>query len=258
MSNAMKGTIVTFINEKGGIGKTSCCFNIGWELAKQGYKILMIDFDGQRANLSFFCGVKKSESMLTMYDILQTGRNIKDAILNVKENIDIIPANVSVSDLSQSAKISRLKASLREIKDKYDFVFVDVNPTPNWSHMLSLSVSDYVVIPMLPDIASLEANKGVIESITEVQDTMNPNLKVLGILLNKYTNQTLLSREVLNTTEKMAASLGTVVFDGKIRQAVKMGECVMEHEGITDYDTYADVSKDIRLIAKEMLERIDK
>ena len=248
---------IAFINEKGGIGKSSSCFNTAWALSEK-KKILMIDIDGQRANLTFFCGIKKTDDMDTIFNVLQTGTDIKDVIVPVKKNLDLIPANVNVSDLNQSAKITKLKHAIEEVSDKYDYIFIDVNPTPNWSHVLALSVSDFAVIPMLPDIASLEANKGIAESIEEIQNTTNSNLKVLGLLFNKNTNRTNLSHEVNDIAEKMAKSLNSKVFQTKIRVAVALSENINEHVGITEYAPSSPAAKDFRDFVKELEKEVKK
>jgi len=251
------GTIITFINEKGGIGKTSCCFNVAWELAKK-KKILLIDMDGQRANLTFFCGLPKKDDMLTIFNVLQSNNNIKDAIQRVNENLDIVPASEDVAHLTTNAKISKLKKVLEEVKNDYDYIFIDVNPTPGWGHILALSASNYIIIPMLPDVASLEANNGIAESVEEILETSNPSLKVLGLLFNKFNSRTNLSKQVLSIAEKMATILDTKVFVTKIRNAVSMSENVYEHTGITDYDTSSAVAEDIRNLVKEIESRIEE
>lgn len=243
--------ITTFINEKGGIGKTSCCFNVAWELSKKN-RVLMIDLDGQRANLTWFCGIEKTDDMVTMFNVLQAGESIQNAIVNVKENLDLVPATVIVSSLTQTAKIIRMKKALEEVKDLYDYVFIDVNPTPNWSHVLALSASDYIIIPMLPDPASLEANLGIAESVEEILETTNPNLKVLGILFNKNNNRTNLSKQVTAIAENMAEKLETKVFETKIRNAVVLSENAHVHQGITDYDPASNAAEDVRNLVKEI------
>lgn len=249
------GQIITYINEKGGIGKTSACFNLAWAMSKK-EKILMIDLDGQRANLTFFAGIEKSDDMPTMYNVLNEDKNIKDTIVQVKENLYIVPATSNVTNISQLAKITKMKKALESVKDEYSKIFIDVNPTPNWTHVLSLSSSDFVIIPMLPDIASLEANKGIAESIEEILETTNPNLKVLGILFNKNTNRTVLSKQVKSVAEKVAAQLETTVFDTKIRDAVVLSECIALHVGVTEYAPKAAVSGDILNLANEIERRI--
>lgn len=249
------GNIITFINEKGGIGKTSCCFNLAWAMSDK-KRILMIDMDGQRANLTFFAGINKTDDLPTVYNILHEDKDIKDTIVSVKQNLFLIPATVNVSNISQAAKITKMKKALDAVKKNYDYIFIDVNPTPNWTHVLSLSSSDYIIIPMLPDIASLEANKGIAESIEEILETTNPNLKVLGILFNKNTNRTNLSKQVKNVADSVAKQLNTKVFETKIRDAIALSENIGLHVGVTQYNPKAPVSQDIMDLAKEVERRI--
>ena len=249
--------IIAFINEKGGIGKTSCCFNVGWEMAKRGLRVLMIDMDGQRANLTFFCGVEKQEDTLTMFNVLLGGKDMNDAIVNVRDNLDIVPATSVTASLSQEAKIGRMKRALNAQRENYDFIFIDVNPTPNWSHVLALSSADYCMIPMLPDITSLEANRGIAESIDEVRETTNENLKVLGLVFNKNNNNTNLSKGVAKSADAMAMALDTKVFNTRVRNAVVLSENVVIHAGITDYSPDSNAAKDIISLTDEILSEVN-
>ena len=255
MGNQAK--VISFINEKGGIGKTSTCFNVAWEMSKRGLKVLMIDMDGQRANLTFFCGVEKGEDTLTMFNVLYGGKSIYDTIVSVKENLDLVPATTVTASLNQDAKIGRMKKAVQSVKEDYDFIFIDVNPTPNWSHVLALSSADYCVIPMLPDIASLEANKGIAESIEEVKETTNEHLKVLGLLFNKNNNNTNLSKEVARTAENMAEALESKVLKTTIRSAVAMSENVVFHMGITEYRPSSNAALDIYNLTNEILKEVE-
>lgn len=249
------GKVITFINEKGGIGKSSCCFNTAWEMSKN-KKILIIDMDGQRANITFFCGVKKEDGMKTIFDVLSAGVSMSDCIVSVKKNLDLLPANSVVSQLGSNLKVIRMIKAIKEIEADYDYIFIDVNPTPNWSHALALSASNYIIIPMLPDIASLEANNGIAESIEDIKFTANPNIKVLGILFNKNDNRTNLSKEVDAVANKMAKNLDTIVFKTKIRNGVAASENVSVHKGVTEYNKRASVSNDFVDFVKELTKRI--
>lgn len=244
--------IITFINEKGGIGKTSTCFNVAWELSKT-KKVLMVDMDGQRANLTYFCGIKKPDDLMTIADVLKKGKSTTEAIMEIKKNLHIVPATVDVADISQTVKVKKMKDSLKEVADDYDYIFIDVSPSPDWRHYLSLSVSDYALVIMLPDMASLEADNGIVESIEEVQDTSNPNLKILGIVFNRNEERTNMSKQVKSLAEKFADRMGTKVFNSKIRNAVALGEAAFVHEGITDYDSKSAVADDVRALVKEIV-----
>lgn len=250
--------IVTFINEKGGVGKTSSCFNSAWELASRGKSVLMIDMDGQKANLSFFAGLTNSDDMLTIADVFKSEVSIGETIKRRKENLYLIPADTRVSNLDMTAKVSKFRKAIAEIKDEFDFIFIDVNPTPGWSHYLSLSVSDYAIIVMLPDIASLEANRGILETIEEIQDTTNPALKIMGILFNKNNSRTVLAKQVFDAAEAMAHKMDSKIFDVKIRNAVALSENILSHEGITDYDPKSAAADDIRLLVDEILKGVNE
>ena len=247
---------ITFINEKGGVGKTSACFNSAWELSRRGRRILMIDMDGQKANLTFFTGADDGEDMKTMADVFKGDVSIGDTIRNVKESLDIIPADSSMSNLGMEAKVVKFRKSLSEISEGYDYIFIDVNPAPGWSHYLSLSVSDHAVVVMLPDIASLEGNKGILETIEEIKGTTNPNLNILGFLFNKNNNRTVLAKQVTDAAENMAAAAGTTVFETKIRNTVTLSENVIAHIGVTEYAPASPAADDFSDFADELERRL--
>ena len=240
------GKVITMINEKGGIGKTSCAFHTAWELAKT-KRVLLIDMDGQEADLTFFCGFPHDNNAVTISDVLQKGTPIGSAIRNVKEGLDLIPANTMVTTLDpHGAKIRSFRQAVQSVSGNYDYIFIDVNPAPNWNHVLALSVCDACVILMIPDITSLQSNLGITESIQEIQETTNNRLKVAGILLNNNEVITNLGKSVRGIAEKNAEQLGTKVFATKIRHTVKLGESVQFHQGITDYAPNEPVAQDFR------------
>ena len=101
---------------------------------------------------------------------------------------------------------------------------------------MSLSVSDFAVVIMLPDIASLEGNSGILESISEIQETTNEKLQIAGILFNRSNDRTNLGKQVQEVAKRMADGAETTIFESKIPQAVSLSECVAAHIGITEYD----------------------
>ena len=249
--------IITFINEKGGVGKTSVCFNSAWEVSARGKKVLLIDLDGQKANLSFFAGVSK-ENIVSMADVFKANADISSAIVRIKDNLDIVPANSSVANIDiMSAKVSKFKNVLAQIAGNYDFIFIDVNPTPSWSHFLSLSVSNFALIVLLPDIASLEGNKGILDTIDEIQQTNNSKLKILGFLFNKYNSRAMLSEQVLQIAKDIATQLNSRVFKYPIRQSSLLSEIVLKHKGITEYAPKSLPSRLYTLFVNEFLEALD-
>jgi len=252
------GTSIVFVNEKGGVGKTSLCFNSAWALAEEGKKVCMIDLDGQIANLSFFCGVDK-KNCKTMYDVLVKNCPVTEAIQKVRDGLYIIPATDDVIAITaQNSKISAMQRAIKTLDPLFDFIFVDINPTPGRSHALALASVDYALIPMLADVTSLAANTGIVESVRIARKNGNPNLKVLGLVFNRYSWRSLLSRQVTATAEKMAASLQSKVFRTKIRSNTALAETVGQHIGVTQYAPNANGSIDIKNLCKEIIEEVNK
>lgn len=248
------GKTIALMNEKGGVGKSSVTYSVAWYLAEQDKKVLIVDMDGQMASITYLSGVETNDDTLTMYDVLLRNKDADDAVLRVSDELElfIIPSTNAVADTMTTAKISRMKKVIQGLRGEYDYIFFDVNPSPDWKHALTLSVSDYVGIVMLPDVLSLEANMGIVDSIEEVQANSNSNLKVLGIIMNQFNTQTNLAKAVEDKASAMAEHLQTSVLKSKIRKAVAMGESASAHVGITAYAGRSDIANDVRSLTCEI------
>lgn len=254
------GIVVSIMNEKGGVGKSTITFSVVWELMKRGFRSLIVDMDGQKANISYLAGISVDEQTETMREVLEGCVCIRDAIKSVVSetggSISIIPAGFNTSYLQPNVKISRMQDMIGEIKSDYDFVFFDVNPSPDWRHALTLAVLDYITVIMMPDVVSLEANSGIFDSILEVQDSFNPNLKVLGFLMNQFDGRTNLAKAVVAKTQEMAEYYHTAVLQSVIRKSVQVAESVIAHKGVTAYAPRSAVASDIRNLTEELLQNI--
>ncbi|MBQ6501548.1 MAG: ParA family protein [Mogibacterium sp.] len=271
----MSGKSIAFVIEKGGTGKSTIAFNIGWYLSKK-HKVLFLDLDGQMANLTYFCGVSK-EGILTIGNILDGDADLESAAVNVKPNLHIIPADNSITGigtpahfdkLSESVElktsqdyqlflIERMQEFIRSACEHYDYVLLDPNPSPNYLHTLALCSCEYVIIPVLPDAASVVSDEGTAESLDIVRETgINEDVRVLGILFNRYTDRTNLSKQVRKITEDFAREMGTTIFKNTIRNSVVLSECVGMHTGITDYRPSSPAAEDVRKVAAEIKRRM--
>lgn len=264
------GRILSLMNEKGGVGKSTLTYAVAWELMQQGQKVLIIDMDGQKANISYLAGIHVDNHTLTMQNVMMQGTSIQDAIQSVAKqtnamtsdntvlgSISMIPAGINTSYMQPTVKISQMKKIVGSIKNDYDFIFLDVNPSPDWRHALTLSVLDYIAVIMMPDVVSLEANSGIFDSILEVQESFNSNLKVLGFILNQFDGRTNLAKAVVQKSSQMAEYYQTEVFQTTIRKSVLVGESAVSHKGVTGYAPKATVSDDIRLLTKELLQKME-
>lgn len=254
------GKVLALMNEKGGVGKSSLTFSCAWYMAQQGKKVLLVDMDGQKANLTYLAGVHTEENTtLTMADVLLRDKDPAECIQPVNGEfpgkLDLIPATVQVTSLPSTAKISKMKKAVRSLCAGYDYVFLDVNPSPDWRHALTLSVLDGICVVMLPDVVSLEANRGIFDSVEEIREGTNTDLRVLGFILNQFDNRTRLSRAVVEKASEMAARYGSELFDSKVRKAVAMSEASAAHKGVTDYAPKASVAADVSRLAEEIMSK---
>lgn len=254
------GKIITFINEKGGVGKSTICFNVGWCLSELKSKVLFIDLDGQRANLTYFCGVHKEENLNSLYDVLTGTLDVSAIIKQVNgHHISIVPATDDIVSLTaENSPVLKMKQLIESIRNDYDYILIDVNPTPGRSHALALSVTDYVIIPMLADVTSLMANMGTFESVEIVKEKVNPDLKVLGFVLNRWNWRARLSNQVTETLQEMADKIDSKIFETKIRNNIALSENVASHIGVTAYAPKSKGAEDIRKLTKEIKKEIRK
>lgn len=281
----MRGTSIAFVIEKGGTGKSTVAFNVGWALSEK-KRVLLVDLDGQKANLSYFCGINK-EGIRTITDVLDGAVDLADAIVPVKDGLDILPGDNSLMDIGSPqhykaiSKQSRFRAFskehpeleagnvyqlflinemqelIKEACNDYDYVLLDPNPSPNYLHTLALCSAQFIIIPVLPDAASIESDEGTAESLAIVKEAgINEDVSVLGILFNRYTERTNLSKQVKELIEEFASEMGTSVFDSTIRNSVVLSECVGMHVGITDYRPSSPAAADVRAVATEIQRRI--
>lgn len=252
--------VILVVNEKGGVGKTTVTFNTAYELAQQGKKVLMIDLDPQRANLSFMAGLGNVEDKVTMYNVLVEKLSMKKAIRVVDDNLHMVISDLSVAKVNvDNSNLNRFKMALNEIRPYYDYCFIDVppSPLPGQAHMYAVGTADYIVPVMDSDIMNVEALKGLSETIHAARESVNPNVKVLGVLINKYNWRTNLSKQVVKRAAKIASDLDTVVLKTKIRTNVSIAEAVGASVGITAYDPKSNGAEDIKKLVKELLERMN-
>lgn len=246
--------VISIINEKGGVGKSTICMNMAHILnADYGYSVCVIDMDGQNANLTYIAGIQKPDNLCTIKDLIWSKATLDETIIHQESGIDVIPANILVNNLTEQDSIQKYKAVIKALKERYDVVLIDVGPSPNRSQFLSLATSDYLICPVLADPLSLAALKGLYDSIQEMWEGWNQNLKIAGIVFNMYDGRLNVAKETLAIAEKMAKSMKTKVFAAKIRKNKSLSEYVFAHEPVISYDPSGNATKDLRALVKEFL-----
>ena len=246
--------ILTITNQKGGVGKTSTTINLACALKYRGYKILVIDMDPQ-GNLSF-CANANTILSATIYEVLKGEVKIQYAIQRTSM-VDTIGANILLSGIElEYTKAGReflLKEALVTIKDYYDVILIDTPPGLGILTINAMSASDGVIIPMVADIFSLQGITQLYESIQQVRKYSNPNLKIEGVLMNKYDARIHLNREVKGAAELVFKDLDIPMFNTTIRASIAVAEAQSSQQDLFVYSRRNGATLDFERFSKEVM-----
>lgn len=284
------GVIVSVTNQKGGVGKTVTVSSLASALNSMGYKILSIDLDPQR-NLDMAAGrgvaipIGDTETK-SVLDVLKGNCTFEEMI--VPSDIgDLARASNLLSQWTGRTLISRaefeslsqeecfatmskrydagwgdndhrvLKSELASIKDKYDYILMDTNPSLTLLTINSLFAADYVLIPAFAEAASRAAISELWDTILGMK-TYNPDMKlqVAGILITKFNKRNQSANRYVSVFEKMAGKMHTIVFKQKIRQGISVAEYATKQMDLLTFDPGGNPSMDYKQFTKEFLERI--
>ena len=250
--------VVSFSNQKGGVGKTTSCVNISAQIANKGKKVLMIDMDPQ-GNATSGLGLQKSKIKNTIYDVIVGRCDISEAVIKTKfKNLSVIPANISLAgaeielqELNDELKFIEL--GLDKIKDDYDYIFIDCPPSLGMLTIKALSISDGVVIPMQCEFYSLEGMSQLLNTVKKIKSLYNPDLQLVGILLTMYNGRLTLTGQVVAELKKYYADK---LFKVPISRTVRISEAPGYGEPICYHDPYGKGSLEYAAVAKELMLRI--
>ena len=251
--------VIAIANQKGGVGKTTTSINLSACLAEKGKKVLLIDMDSQGNTTSGF-GFEKNELDKTVYEVLREEVSIEEAIIPVEEcfeNLFLIPANRNLAG-AEIELVTRenmqyiLKKQLEPIKDNYDFIIIDCPPSLNMLTVNALTASDTVLVPIQCEYYALEGLSQLIHTIDLVQQRLNPELHIDGIVFTMYDVRTNLSNQVV---ENVRTNLDTKIYDTLIPRNIRLAEAPSHGLPINMYDTKSAGAESYRMLAKEVMER---
>ena len=230
--------VIAVANQKGGVGKTTSTINLGAALAEYGRRVLLVDFDPQGA-LSVGLGVQAHELETTIYNLLmERGVEIDDVIRPTGvEGMDLLPSNIDLSaaEVQLVTEVGREQALGRAIKpvlDRYDVILIDCQPSLGLLTINALACADQILIPLACEFFSLRGVALLMDTIEKVQDRLNPDLKILGILATMFDPRTLHTREV---RQRVIDAFGDLVFDAVINRTVRFPETTVAGEPITTW-----------------------
>lgn len=249
-------TVISVVNQKGGVGKTTIAFNLAKSLAKDDNKILVLDNDPQGNLTASFLESSKpfTADMLSVYE--QAWDKIKPQ--KVFQNIDLVGANISLAKVAESGfdTVFQLKEWVNKIRKNYDYIIIDCLPSFGYLNMAALNASDKVIIPTQPTPYAYQGIHDLMESIEKMRARLNPNLSVLGLLLNKVEGrQTQIGKELESVLRKKYDNL---VFKTIIPKAVKMEESPSFFQSIIEYDPNSKASVQFKAFYKEFKKRVEQ
>ncbi len=250
--------IISMVNQKGGVGKTTSTINLGAALAEAGRKVLLVDFDPQGA-LSAGFGINPHELDLTVYNVMMDRKvDIREVIQTTDfENIDLLPANIDLSAaevqlVNEVAREQVLSSALRKVAADYDVILIDCQPSLGLLTVNALTASDGVIIPLICEFFALRAVALLVDSIDKVQDRLNPRLQIDGVVATMFDSRTLHSKEVL---ARIIDAFGDKVFDTVIKRTIKFPDATVSAEPILTYATNHPGAEAYRQLARELIAR---
>lgn len=249
------GKTFVFVNQKGGVGKTTSAINIGAYMALEGKKTLLVDFDSQ-GNMTSGVGVDREKP--TVYDLLAGTTPIESVIRqSVIPNLSVIPASIDLSGaaielVDQDKREFFLKDALEPVKNDYDYILIDCPPSLGILTLNGLTAADAVLIPLQCEYFALEGLTLLLQTVKRVQKSLNPQLEIGGIFFTMYDSRTRLAQDVV---QQVTSYFKDRVFRTIIPRNVRLSEAPSHGLPICKYDALCVGARSYEKLAREVIER---
>lgn len=249
------GKIISFSNQKGGVGKTTTCVNLSAYLATKGYKVLIVDLDPQ-GNATSGLGFAKSEIKNSMYNVMIDDMPIADAVVKTcVENLDLLPSSIDLAGAEVELVYIKdrehvLKRVLEKARGSYDFITIDCPPSLGLLTINALAASDTVIIPIQSEYYALEGLSQLMNTIRLVVKHLNPALKIEGVVLTMSDNRAIISRQI---SEEIKKFFGKRVYETAIPRNIRLAEAPSHGVPIMLHDTKCTGAKAYLAFTDEFL-----
>jgi chromosome partitioning protein len=249
------GVVYVFVNQKGGVGKTTSAINLGAYLAGAGKSVLLVDFDSQ-ANLSSGIGIKSPRP--GVYELLSGTAPLEQVMRKTGiPKLHVIPASIDLSGaavelIDQKDREYFLKKALAPLRNRYDFIFIDCPPSLGILTLNGLIAADAAIIPMQCEYFAMEGLSLLFKTIRRIQKHLNPALAIGGIFFTMYDQRTRLAQEVV---KQVSAYFRNSVFSTIIPRNVRLSEAPSHGLAISQYDSLCSGAKAYQSLAAELIRR---
>ena len=264
---AKKATVIVVTNQKGGVGKSTTCENLGIGLAMEGKKVLLVDTDPQ-GSLTISMGWQQPDELpTTLSTLMQKAMNDQpiqpgEGILHHAEGVDLIPANIELAGLEVALVNSMnrekmLKQVLESAKREYDYILLDCMPSLGMLTINALAAADTTLIPVQAQYLSAKGLEQLLQTVGKVRRQINPKLKIEGILLTMTDSRTNYGKQI-DTLIRQAYGSKIKVFDQTIPRSVRAAETSAAGKSIFQYDPKSKVAEAYQSLAREVLVDAEK
>ncbi len=249
------GLVISLLNHKGGVGKTTSAINIGAGLAELDKKVLLIDLDPQ-ANLTLSLGVPRHPN--TIYEAIRGEAPLVP--YQVKENLDVVISTLDLSGaemelINEAGREFILRELFEPVRDNYHYIIIDCPPSLGLLTLNALTSSDLVYIPLQAEFLAMQGLAKIKQIISKVRLRLNKKLEIGGVIATMYDQRKVLNRDVVETIQKY---FGELVFETKIRDTVALAEAPAQRKDIFAYNRNSSGAHDYLELSKEILARTEK
>ena len=249
--------VISIVNQKGGVGKTTTAVNLSAFLAKKRKKVLIIDLDPQ-GNATSGYGFDKGQLENTVYDLLVNEEDINNVIASTSvKNVDMCPTNINLAgaEVELVSAISRetiLKRAIEPVLDKYDYIIIDCPPALGLLTINALAACEGVIVPIQGEYYALEGLTQLMDTINMIKKKLNPKIGILGVVITMHDRRTQLTKQVVEEVQKY---FGDKVFKTFIPRNVRLAEAPSYGQTIEEYDPKSKGSLAYQALANEVLKR---